>query len=533
MVGLEARSRLELAQTQVAGPRGRLLLVDDEENILKSIRRVLRRGDWIIETALDAEEGLKALERFTPEVVISDFRMPGMNGVEFLTRVKQQVPRAQRIMLTGQADQQAIEEAINRSEIFRFISKPWNDSHLVLTVKSAFEQYALQAENERLLRVTQSQNEELRRLNAELETRVALRTHLLSQAKREWELSFDSIETPLAVVRAKDYVVRRANRAYAQVASRTAEELSPAEQPCYQLLFDRDSPCPNCPLAEAMAGGKGARAEITQKGRTYAVAAYPLTGEGRAVCSYRDVTEEREITRRLIETEKMAAVGQLAGGVAHEINNPLGGILAFAQLMKRDAGRTSSDLESLSLIEESALRCKRIVESLLKFSRHSRAEDRRPFKLNKCIEDAAVLFKAQLKSYPNITLELKLAPDLADLYGDPAQLSQVVLNLLQNGLHALPPNGGRLTIETGREDARLFFRVIDTGSGIEERHLPRIFEPSFTTKPPGQGTGLGLAIAYRIVEDHGGNFKVETRLGEGSRFTVFINIPLQLDKRLP
>jgi signal transduction histidine kinase len=342
------------------------------------------------------------------------------------------------------------------------------------------------------------------------------------------------MDTPLAVVR-RDYGVRRANRAYTLLAGdRLREPLSEegSEQLCHKLLFDRDTPCAGCPVPEALQSGRGARAEISQRGRTYAMAAYPLTGEGRAVCSYRDITDEREMTRRLIDTEKMAAVGQLAGGVAHEINNPLGGILAFAQLMKRDEGRSASDLESLDLIEESALRCKRIVESLLKFSRHSRTEDRRGFPLNKCAEDSAVLFGAQLKSYPRVKLELRLATELPELFGDPGQLSQVMLNLLQNGLHALPPEGGALVLETGRDGDRCYFRVTDTGSGIEERYLARIFEPSFTTKPPGQGTGLGLSIAYRIVEDHGGIFKVDTKMGEGSRFTVYIPIPLQLE-RLP
>ncbi len=517
------------SHTQEVTPRGRLLLVDDEENILKSIRRVLRRGDWDIETATDAEAGLHLLERFAPEVVISDFRMPGMNGVEFLTRVKDQVPRAQRIMLTGQADQQAIEEAINRSEIFRFISKPWNDSHLVLTVKSAFEQYALQAENERLYRVTQAQNAELKVLNADLEARVVQRTHMLTQAKRDWELTFDSLDTPLAVVRVGDHAVRRANLAYARVAGKPVEQV-PSDVPCHRYLFGRDTPCPGCPLPAAMESGQAASAEVQQRGRTYVVSAHPVPGDNRAVCTYRDVTEEQGLTRRLVETEKMAAVGQLAGGVAHEINNPLGGILAFSQLMKRDAGRSAADLESLALIEESALRCKRIVESLLKFSRHSRVEDRRPFDLTRCVEDATVLFKAQLKSNPKVKLELKLAAELPKVYGDPGQLAQVVLNLLQNGLYALPQASGKLTVETGRDEARCFFAVTDTGSGIEERHLPRIFEPSFTTKPPGEGTGLGLSIAYRIVQDHGGTFHVDTRVGEGSRFTVYLPVPLQLER---
>jgi two-component system NtrC family sensor kinase len=163
-------------------------------------------------------------------------------------------------------------------------------------------------------------------------------------------------------------------------------------------------------------------------------------------------------------------------------------------------------------------------------------EDRRPFDVSRCVEDATVLFKAQLKSNPQVALELKLSPELPPVYGDPGQLAQVVLNLLQNGLHALPrPAGqasGRLKVETGRDEARCFFTVTDTGSGIEERHLPRIFEPSFTTKPPGEGTGLGLSIAYRIVQDHGGSFHVDTQVGTGSRFTVFLPIPLQLE-RLP
>jgi two-component system NtrC family sensor kinase len=500
---------------------GRLLLVDDEENIRRSLKRVLRRGDWHVETAPDAEVALAMFPQFQPEVVLSDFRMPGMNGVEFLAKVKELSPRTQRIMLTGQADQQAIEEAINRSEVFRFISKPWNDAQLVLTVKSAFEQHALFAENDRLFRLTQQQNQELRTLNADLEERVAQRTVMLSKSKRDWELTFDTIDHPLLVVQLEDLTVRRGNRAAAEVARR--EIVAIGQKPkCHEFLFGRQTPCPGCPIGPTLAGPS--TVEMAKEGRVYVAQLFPMEDEPVAVCSYRDVTDERSLTRRMVESEKMIAIGNLAGGVAHEINNPLGGILAFAQLMQRDEPRTASDLESLQLIEESALRCKRIVESLLKFSRRSKVEDRRSFDLSKCVEDTVVLFRAQAKKYPRLMLDATLATSLPPVYGDPAQLGQVVLNLLQNGLQALSNGEGTLTVQTGLIDAHCFFKVTDTGCGIPEEHLSRIFEPHFTTKPPGEGTGLGLAIAYRIVEDHGGHFVVESSVGQGTTFTVMIPV---------
>ncbi|MBL8921622.1 MAG: response regulator [Myxococcaceae bacterium] len=501
--------------------QGRLLLVDDEENILRSLKRVLRQSDWLVETAHDAESALEVLSTFKPEVVLSDFRMPGMNGVELLTRVKTLSPLTQRIMLTGQADQQAIEEAINRSEVFRFISKPWNDAQLVLTVRSAFEQHALLAENERLFTLTQNQNHELRELNAELEQRVAQRTNLLSKAKRDWELTFDTIDHPLLVVEFGELKVRRGNRAAATVAKR--EMVAIGDKPtCHAFLFGRDTPCPGCQITTGMKEPHAA--EVQHDGRTYVGQLFPMEDEPVAVCSFRDVTDERSLTRRMVESEKMIAIGNLAGGVAHEINNPLGGILAFAQLMQRDNTRTPNDRESLQLIEESALRCKRIVESLLKFSRRSKAEDRRNFDLSRCMDDTVVLFRAQAKKYPRLVVELKLAQGLPQLYGDPSQVGQVALNLLQNSLHALPNGEGRITVETGTADAHCYFKVIDNGCGIPEENLSHIFEPHFTTKPPGEGTGLGLAIAYRIVEDHGGHFVVESSPGAGTTFTVMFAV---------
>ena len=502
---------------------GKLLLVNEEQTALRSMERALGPGGWLIETAPSPHRALEILKGFAPEVVISDFRMPRMNGVEFLNRVRRLSPRTQRILLAAMEDQGAIEAAVSRSDSFQFVFKPWNDAQLFISVKNAFEQFAIAKENERLQQLTSKQGEEFRRLSSELEDRIKQRTQLLVGAKREWEMSFDSIDLPLAVVHGDDFGLRRANLAYARAAQRPIQDIASRPR-CYQFLFGRGDPCTGCPLISAMRSGQERHAEITHDGRTYVVSIYPMVEERQAVCSYREVTEERAMTRRLIESEKMAAVGQLAGGVAHEINNPLGGILAFAQLMQRDEGRAPTDKETLALIEESAIRCKRIVESLLKFSRRSHTEEKRAFDLSRCVEDAALLFRAQIKTFPRVTMEVSLASGLPPVWGDPGQLGQVVLNLLQNGLQALPDGEGTLTAETGHDGERCFFRVSDTGCGIEPAHLTHIFEPSFTTKAPGEGTGLGLAIAYRIVEDHGGRFEVDTSVGAGSRFTISLPV---------
>ena len=512
---------LSAATETTTASGGRLLLVDDEENILRSLRRVLRRGDWEIEIALTGDQALELLPRFRPDVVISDFRMPGMTGVELLSQVKALSPQTQRIMLTGQADQQAVEEAINRAEVFRFLTKPWNDAQLVSMVKSAFEQHALAVENARLLVLTREKNEALQGLNSELEGRVQQRTLALSRAKRDWEVTFDTIDSPLVVLGREDMIVRRANLAAARVSARPVTDIVGGMR-CHDFLFRRGERCVGCRVSPDMS--EPAAGEVSQAERTWVAHFYPMSDEKVAVCSYRDVTEERAITRRLIESEKMIAIGNLAGGVAHEINNPLGGILAFSQLMQRDTHRPAEDLEALSLIEESALRCKRIVESLLKFSRRSKLEDRRVFDLARCVEDTVVLFNAQVKKYPRLKLVYELARPSSAVYGDPSQVGQVVLNLLQNAMHALVDGEGTITVATGAEDGHCFIRVADTGTGIEKAILPRIFEPHFTTKPPGEGTGLGLAIAYRIVEDHGGHFEVATEVGRGSTFTVVLPV---------
>jgi two-component system NtrC family sensor kinase len=212
----------------------------------------------------------------------------------------------------------------------------------------------------------------------------------------------------------------------------------------------------------------------------------------------------------------MSAVGQLAGGVAHEINNPLGGILAFAQLMSRE-DRTPEDVENLRLIQDAAMRAKRIVESLLRFSRRPQTQERGPVDLARVADEALFLVEPQVKGGK---IEVVRRYEPAQALGNANQLQQIALNLCVNAVQAME-GGGRLTVAVAPAGpGRVRLAVSDTGPGVRPEIAKRIFEPFFTTKPEGQGTGLGLSICYQIAEEHGGTVKLEAGAERGACFVL-------------
>ncbi len=489
-----------------------LLVVDDDDNVRRALKRVLRRMRCRVVDAPDAQAALAVMEREPVQVVISDYRMPGISGVEFLRIVKERWPRIQRVLLTGQADSSAIEEAVNRSEIFRFIWKPWDDGHLLITIQSAVDQFWISAENERLQALVSERNAELERLNRDLDGKLAARTQALTRAAQEWRACFDAIGDPLAILRAGGCEVVRANTAFARAAGVTPNMLAGLR--CADHAFGT-LPC----ISRCVMPAAAAERETVFGERTWLVRSFPFGSEeeeGALVVVFKDVTDEREVTRRLFHAEKMSAVGQLAGGVAHEINNPLGGILAIAQLMGQE-DRDAEDSENLRLIQDAALRAKRIVESLLRFSRRPREEEKGPVDLAVVLEEALFLVQPHLKEG---RLDVVRRYGVAVARGNANQLQQIAINLLVNAIQAMA-GLGKLTVGCDAAQAgRVKLWVADTGPGVRAEDAKRIFEPFFTTKPEGQGTGLGLSICYQIAEEHGGTIRLEPNEDRGACFVL-------------
>lgn len=248
--------------------------------------------------------------------------------------------------------------------------------------------------------------------------------------------------------------------------------------------------------------------------------------------------ELRQVQAQVVQGAKMAAVGQLAGGVAHEINNPLSGVLNNVQLIKMLA-EEKKDFnieefrELLSVIEGSALRCKNITQALLDFS-HVSSGAYQPVSLNTLTEQVLILVEHELK-LQNLPIKKELAPDLPLISGDAQLLQQVIFNFISNASWAVEKRfhkeeGGVISIKTYSEKDKglACISVSDNGIGIAKENIERMFEPFFTTKAVGEGTGLGLSVVYNIIKIHKGTISIESEVNKGTTFRVAFSVKQNL-----
>jgi signal transduction histidine kinase len=237
-------------------------------------------------------------------------------------------------------------------------------------------------------------------------------------------------------------------------------------------------------------------------------------------CERTKAEEEKAFLQsQLRHADRLATIGQLVAGVAHELNEPLANILGFAQLARKSPDLPGQATKDLREIESAALRGREIVRKLMAFARQLPPQ-KMPVNLNGVVTDGLYLYEGRCEK-AGIRLLVRLAPDLPKIDADPGQLHQVLVNLVVNAIQAMP-DGGVLTVETRPADEGICLRVEDTGVGIGEELISKIFLPFFTTKDVHEGTGLGLAVVHGIVASHGGRIAVESEVGKGARFDIYL-----------
>ena len=372
---------------------------------------------------------------------------------------------------------------------------------------------------------------------------VALENALLfeeiSREKKEWERTFDAITDLVWIEDGRQRVVRANHALLARTGYSKSEIVS---KPCTSLLEKIGvTVTGGCLCSETLSRKRPTFQELKSvAGAIFHFWAYPLIDEeGRlyAIVHYlKDVTAQKRIEQQLIRTDKLASLGTLVAGIAHEINNPLGIIAGYSEALLDRADddsltgvREFEDFpEYLKTIHSEIFRCKGILKSLLEFARPS-AGTFREIDINELIKEVLLLLKhrtARLKH----TLSLDLNREVPKIYADAGSLRQLLMNLLLNAIY-FTPEGGSIFIKTDQDDAaqgpglarcpnRVRLSVRDTGEGIPADLIDKIFDPFFTTKPVGEGTGLGLTICHKIVEEHRGAIDVQSEPGKGATFTI-------------
>ncbi|MNJ92676.1 Sensor protein ZraS [compost metagenome] len=338
--------------------------------------------------------------------------------------------------------------------------------------------------------------------------RVLLENQLSSFSYR-WEKTFDGMRDPVAIVDV-EYNVIRANRKFSDKF---------LNHKCYETFASRGANCDGCPVPQALLEGKPQVGQIKADGRIYQVHSYPIRGEQNGkttnvVNQYVDITQSRELYLHMLQSEKMGAIGMLAGNIAHELNNPLTGLRSLSQVLLQETEVESTLHADLLEIEKAAARSQRIIKNLLEFSKEEQASEY--ISVDEIVERTMPMLKSALRTHRT---EMDLKTLAKTVFVEPHLLQQVVFNLINNACQAMK-DSGKLRVATRFENKKVILEIEDTGPGIPDEIKGRIFEAFFTTKKEGHGTGLGLSMSKQVIEKFGGRIEFKNVEPHGTCFVI-------------
>ncbi len=372
------------------------------------------------------------------------------------------------------------------------------------------------------------------RRTAQLFGEISRLSDLQQETKLELQKSRDMYDVIVNVLIKEDILVIRSDYRILDINDNLLKKLGLKREEaigrfCYEIAHHQDMPCSGeehpCPLNQSIESGKPSQVTHTHYDKDgkeifYSISCYPVYENGEVVAAIefsRDITKDIAIQKVMMLQEKLASIGRLSAGVAHEINNPLTTILTTSMLLQEDLDPESPIYNDLKTISRETLRCRKIVTSLLDFARQTKPS-KKPLDLNDVINESIILTRKQA-AFHDVSMEECLAKDLPPVQVDKDQIEQSLINLIINGIEATGA-GGRVTVSSAFNSKKnqVEIAISDTGEGISEDIISKIFDPFYTSKE--SGSGLGLAITHGIIEQHGGTIEVESKLGEGATFKI-------------
>lgn len=530
-----------------------ILVIDDDKHLATTLSKVLSAAGYACSYSFEPTEALTLTDSRPFDLIITDIHMPGMSGVDFAQRIQQRAVSSMIIFMTADAELKIISRAMTL-EPFGYLEKPFKHDKLLELVAKAYERFCTvisgESERTRLTTAVQKQKQELK---SQYDQRLAEK-ELLQGIVTHANFGLIALDMHLTVSLLNQV-------ACTLLSQQTQDRSAFVGAPLIRLL-------PVACRSQILALCQSVQRTHQPQERTFTnpvnqrlllVNSYPIFHNNElhaVVLLIQDNTEKEQLQKSLLQSAKLASIGSLAAGVAHEINNPLGFVISntntlsrfvttlsdFARMFASYAGderipqecreELMQRVKTLDLdyvlgetgtllieTDDGLQRMARIVKDLKSFA-HEDGEIAVPDQINELLEKALNLVRSEIKYKLEVEKELAKLPEILCF---PSRLVQVFTNIFVNAAQATEKSGKLIVRSSLYRDA-IEIRIRDTGHGIEPEHMQRIFEPFFTTKPMGIGMGMGLSICYAIIQRHNGTITFWSEVGKGTEFTITLPV---------
>lgn len=496
----------------------KLLIIDDEEGIRKVLSLSLASDGYDVSAAATGEKGIEIFKKESPSIILTDIKMPGMDGIEVLKQIKELNTDAEVIMITGHGDMDSAIESL-KLDASDFLNKPIKDEALSIALKRAEQRIAIR--------------KKLREYTDDLENMVQIATE---EVKRRSEFQNKLIKS------SNDAVVATDEKGDIVIYNKGAERIFVYTRSEVIRKMNIDGLYPQAIISEFRLGLEERGdidlsqwkeiAIVTKDGDSVPTrfSGSILYGEDEVVGSvgfFQDLREIKRLQEELITSERLAATGQTVAGLAHYIKNILNGLKGGTYVLNvaLDKNNTDKIKNGWTMIERNVGRISDLVLDLLTYSKERKPERENCFP-NEIVEEVSALIQSKARDN-NIEIERDLDPSIGEVYIDPKAIHRFLINLISNAIDACifdstPKKNWQVKVTTAiEENHRIRFDIADNGMGMDEETKEKIFSSLFSTKGE-RGTGLGLLVTEKIIKENGGEINVESEPGKGTTFTIYL-----------